>query len=141
MKTKRYVAKQAYNFEKEVHGDCLSCGKDIVHPICPCCITKGFGEWMKWKEGSELGVGSLVNLKNKLDVFVKGHRSIKGESKKCVSCGKNVHVCPYCFTEYLYKLIKEAGVGVRLMSEFLFLFNFDFEHKGYYQELEAYGGW
>ena len=134
MKMKRYVAKQACDLGKEVHEDCLSCGENIVHPICPNCISKGFGVWIKkFPDGGE--------IKGKLNGFMKHHNRVEGESKKCVSCGGNVHVCPYCFTEYLYGLVKEAGLGVRAMSEFLFLFNFDFEHKGYCRELEVYGGY
>ena len=141
------VAKQAYNLEKEkacpnqydyigegIHNDCLSCGENINHPICPNCIAKGFVQWTKkFPEHHE--------LKRKLNIFMKHHNHIKGNSKKCVSCGKEVHICPYCFTEYLYNLVKEAGLSIRAMSEFLFIFNFDFEHNGYSRELEAFGGY
>jgi hypothetical protein len=134
MKQKMYVAKQAYNLEKETHLDCLSCGKDISHPICPSCIAKAFEEWIKkFPEQKE--------LKSKLDKFTKDHKKISGKSKSCVSCKNQVHICPYCFTEYLYSLIKEAGLGVKAMTEFLFIFNFDFTHEGYSKELEAYGGY
>jgi len=134
MNPKMNVAKQAYNLEKETHNDCLSCGENINHPICPNCIAKAFNQWTKkFPEHHE--------LKGKLNIFMKHHNHNSGESKSCVHCGNNVHICPYCFTEHLYSLIKEAGLGVRAMSEFLFIFNFDFEHNGYSQELEAYGGY
>ena len=142
------VAKQAYNFEKEIacpdqygdcisegiNDDCLSCGENINHPLCPNCITKSFNQWTKkFPEHHE--------LRGKLNIFMKHHNRTNGESKKCVSCNGNVYVCPYCFSEYLYELIKETGLGVQAMSEFLFIFNFDFEHKGYSKELEVYGGY
>ncbi len=135
MKRKRNVAIQAYNTEKEINNNCLSCGEDIRHPICPICITEAFLQWIeKFPEQRE--------IKDKLNTFIRQHNTISGKSKTCVSCGENrTNVCPYCFTKYLYKLIKEAGVGVKAMSEFLFVFNFDFTHKGYSQELEAYGGY
>ena len=136
MKEKICVAKQAYNLEKEVHNDCLSCGKNINHPICPNCIAKAFGQWIRKFPVEK------HEIKGKLNVFMKHHNHAKGKSTRCVSCNKNdVHTCPYCFTEYLYQLVKEAGLGVRAMSEFLFIFNFDFEHNGYSQELEALGGY
>lgn len=135
MKQKFNVAIQTYYLETEINNDCLSCGKDIQHPLCPNCIAKAFNQWIgKFPEQQE--------IKNKLKIFMRQHNTITGKSKACVSCGKNrANICPYCFTKYLYKLIKEAGMGVRAMSEFLFIFNFDFTHNGYSQELEVYGGY
>lgn len=128
------VAIQAYNFETE-NNNCLSCGKDIRHPICPNCIAEAFIQWIeKFPEQQE--------VKNKLNIFMRRHNAISGKSKICISCGKSrANICPYCFTKYLYRLTKEAGLGVRAMSEFLFFFNFDFTHNGYFRELEAYGGY
>ena len=81
-------------------------------------------------------------IKSKVDIFLKHHNSIKNDSISCVVCGKKrTHVCPYCFTEHLYNLVKEAGLGVRAMTEFLFMFNFDFERKGYSKELEILGSY
>lgn len=134
MKRKENVAKQTYNFEKEIHNDCLSCAEDIQHPICPNCISKAFHQWIKKSPDRK-------EIKEKLRIFMKHHNKLKGKSKPCVSCGKDVHVCPYCFTEYLHQIIKEAGIGIQATSEFLFIFNFDFEHKGYSKELDIYGGY
>jgi hypothetical protein len=134
MKQKSDVAKQTYYFEKESHNNCLSCGENIKHPICPNCLSKAFNQWTKkFPEHQQ--------LKRKLNIFMSHHNKTKGNSIKCVSCGNNVHICPYCFTKQLYSLVKEGGLGVRALSEFLFIFNFDFEHKGYSRELEAYGGY
>ena len=116
------------------HPDCLSCGSNIKHPICPNCIAEAFNEWLKkFPENHD--------IKHRLNIFMHQHSHIKGNSKKCVHCNKNVHVCPYCFTDYLRKLIKETDLGTQAITEFLFIFNFDFEHKGYSKELEAYGGY
>ncbi|MFH1522105.1 MAG: hypothetical protein ABIF18_04065 [archaeon] len=149
MKQKMNVAIQACNFETEtaypnqskdhicegIHNDCLSCGEDIQHPLCPNCIVEAFVQWIrKFPEQRE--------IRNRLGVFMLRHNRISGKSKTCVSCGiSRANICPYCFTKYLYKLVKEAGLGVQAMSEFLFIFNFDFTHKGYSQELEVYGGY
>jgi hypothetical protein len=127
------VAKQTCCFEKEL-TDCLSCGNDITHPLCPNCISKAFIQWL------EKFPKDYSDVKSKLDVFLKHHNSIPEKSKSCVACGKKkTHICPYCFTEHLYNLVKEAGLGVRAMTEFLFIFNFDFERKGYAKELEVLG--
>jgi len=164
MKNKRNVAKQTYDLEKEIssippnqttqarsnkqltsaqqqaeseafiHNDCLNCGLDITHPLCPNCLAKAFLTWSKkFPEHKE--------LKAKLNPIMKHHNSQKAKSKPCVACGSSVHICPLCFTTHLHNLVKEAGLGVRATAQFLFIFNFDFEHKGYSQELEAYGGY
>ncbi|NPE26779.1 hypothetical protein HNV12_02115 [Methanococcoides sp. SA1] len=133
MKNKRNVAKQTYHLETE-HNDCLDCGNDITHPLCPNCLSKAFHQWAKkFPEHKE--------LKAKLKPLMKHHNSQKAKSKPCAACQQPVHICPKCFTTYLYQLVKEAGLGIRATSQFLFIFNFDFEHDGYSQELEAYGGY
>jgi len=130
------AAIQASSFEKEIHHDCLSCAEPITNPLCPECIGKGFKQWIgKFTTGDK-------GIIEKLDHFLKNHKHLDGNSIKCASCRKNTtHICPYCFTEYLYKLTKEAGLGVCAMTEFLFIFNFDFEHDGYSRELEVLGGY
>jgi len=134
MKKKMNVAIQASN--NEIHEDCLSCGYNINHPLCPECIAKGFKQWLLRFPKDEEKIIKQVNK------FLAAHRHIDGNAKKCSACGKqNTYLCPYCFTEYLYKLAKEAGLGVQALSEFLFIFNFDFEHNGYSRELEAFGGY
>lgn len=129
------VAIQASN-KNYTHEDCLSCGYNINDPLCPECLAKGFRQWLKRFPKDE------EQIKKKLNKFLGVHRHFDGTSKRCASCGKNnTHLCPYCFTEYLYKISKEAGLGVQALSEFLFIFNFDFEHNGYSRELEAFGGY
>ena len=128
------VAIQAYN--NEIHEDCLSCGYNINHPLCPSCLAKGFKQWISRFPKDE------ARLREQVNEFLRSHKKFNGHSKRCSACGKNdTHLCPYCFTEYLYKISKEAGLGVRALSEFLFIFNFDFEHNGYSRELEAFGGY
>jgi len=135
MKQEQNVAIPTLVYQK-IYGSCLSCGENIVHPLCPECIAEGFKEWIT-KFPKEEAI-----LKKRVDRFLQGHRFVEGDSKRCVACGKNrTHICPYCFTEYLYQITKEAGLGVRALSEFLFIFNFDFKHTGYSQELETYGGY
>lgn len=148
MKQKRNVAKQACRFEKErvypnqysnyicegIHNDCLSCGVDITHPLCPNCIAKAFNIWTK-------KFPEHRSIKSKLNAFMKFHNHIQEKSKPCVSCQNSIHICPLCFTTHLHSLVKEAGLGVNATIQFLFIFNFDFEHTGYSRELDFYGGY
>ena len=117
-----------------VHQKCLSCGEHITHPLCPECIADGFREWV-------LKFPNIVDeVLDKLDIFLVGHKKMHGKSKSCISCGKHqTYLCPYCFTEYLLDLLKEVGASVEAIGEFLFMFNYDFEHKGYYLEGEELG--
>ncbi|MBT3397809.1 hypothetical protein HOA55_02630 [archaeon] len=130
------VAIQAHNFEKESSPDCISCGKIIRHPLCPDCIAKGFKQWVARFPEVEKIISPQVSK------FIRGHKHIHKQSERCVACGKRkTSICPYCFTKYLYQLVKEAGAGVRALTEFLFIFNFDFERHGYSDDLEAFGGY
>jgi hypothetical protein len=134
MNRRTNVAIRTSYFERD-HRDCLSCGEIINHPICPECIAKGFSEWTR--RFPELG-----GVEKKVKRFVKAHKHMNGSSTACVHCGRNsVHICPYCFTEHLYNLIKETGAEVRALTEFLFIFNFDFRHSGYSDELQTMGGY
>jgi len=134
MKQKRNVAQSACRFEKEIHNDCLSCGTDITHPLCPNCIAKAFNAWTK-------KFPEHKHMKSKLNGFMKHHNHMNAKSKPCVACSSSVHICPLCFTTHLYSLVKEAGLGVRATTQFLFMFNFDFEHNEYSRDLEFYGGY
>ena len=151
MNQRNCAAKQTHNFERDsthhTHNDCLSCGENINHPICPNCIAKAFHQWLKRfpREDDPIFETTRVEdqkiIKSKLRVFMKHHNLGEGNSVNCVSCNNSVHVCPKCFTEHLYKLVREAGLGVKALTEFLFIFNFDFEHNGSSYELEALGGY
>lgn len=135
MNKKRDVAKRALLFEIE-HSQCLDCGDEIIHPLCPYCVARAFLQWL------EKFPKEYDGIRVKVERFLRGHFNMKHKSKSCVSCGKNrTYVCPRCFTEYLYSLIKEAGLGVRAMTEFLFMFNFDFDKKSYAKDLEFLGGY
>ncbi|MCH7850829.1 MAG: hypothetical protein IH845_04265 [Nanoarchaeota archaeon] len=131
---------QALPFENESHPyphqECLSCSNFIKDPICPKCIFRGFRQWLQIIPKEE------ETIKEKVNYFLERNKHLEKCSVTCISCNKNsTHTCPYCFTDFLYKVTKEAGAGVRHLTQFLFLFNFDFEHKGYSHDLEAYGGY
>ena len=110
MVSKNNVAIKACQFEKE-HSSCLSCNKTIQQPICPKCISKWFREWSRKSP-------ELSELNREIKKFLKAHKSLARDSSSCAVCGDKVHICPYCFTEYLYNRVKEAGAGVTTLTEF-----------------------
>lgn len=130
------AAKPASYFEKRNHFDCLACARPIKNPLCHHCIGRGFMEWTR-KFPNEERI-----LCDKTRNFLATHRFFKGAGVRCISCkGKRTSICPRCFTEILYKYVREAGVGIREIVEFLFIFNFDFEHNESSQELDFLEGY
>jgi hypothetical protein len=132
---------QALNFCKihENHFDCLGCiecGRPIPDPACPQCITDEFISWMD-------NYGKLKNKKKmikEISKFIGTHKDLMGHSETCIECGKeNAFICPYCFTTYLWGILKKNRPDKKLLEEFLVLFNFDHGHKGYWKEGERLG--
>ncbi len=116
------------------HNFCLNCYEAIYNPICPECIFKGFSNWiLKFPKVEE-------RIIDEIKLFILKCRIFNNISQKCIACNNyNVYICPYCFTEYLYNQLKKAKARKEILSEFLFMFNFDFEHTGYYKEGEQLG--
>ncbi|MDO8516561.1 MAG: hypothetical protein Q7S33_00390 [Nanoarchaeota archaeon] len=119
---------------EKFHTDCLNCREPIFNPLCPECLTKAFEQWiLKYPEAKEK---TLANIKE----FLKRNRKFNNNSQKCIVCKrKSVYLCPYCFTEFLLQTLKQTKVSKNILGEFLFLFNFDFNHNGYYKEGEKLG--
>lgn len=119
---------------QHLHTDCINCSEAIFNPLCPTCLFEEFKAFIARHPSID------EQLSPKVIRFLRAHKSFSKDSQTCVACGKNrTYLCPYCFTEYLFNLLKEEGVGPKVLGEFLVLFNFDFEHYGYYKEGEALG--
>lgn len=132
MKKKMNAVVQASNSEFN-HNDCLNCGESIFNPICPECILRQFRSWIKVYP-------ALANIEKNITHFVNCHKTFASKSQRCITCNKHSsYLCPYCFTEYIYNLLKQAKLSKLILGEFLFLFNYDFEHTGYYKEGERLG--
>lgn len=134
------AAVQAYLLRKhEEHIDsdsCIECGTAIVHPVCPQCLKSQFISWM-----DNYGpLGEREGMIFEVSRFVESHKEFEEHSGICVTCGfKGVYLCPLCFTEYLWTVLKEYRINEELLEEFLVMFNFDFEHAKYYLEGEQLG--
>lgn len=113
---------------------CLECKEIIFTPICPDCLFNQFYHWVSdysFKEKKKvLGlVRDYVDSFRNVDFF-----------ESCIICSCNrVYLCPYCFTEFVFNLMKSLGVEKKILGSFLFMFNFDFEHTGYFCEGEKLG--
>jgi len=132
MKKKMNVVVQTLSYESN-HLDCLECGESIFNPICPECILRQFRSWIKVHPG-------LAIVEREISHFVKNHSLFNHSSQTCIACKKqSSYLCPYCFTKYIYDLLKQAKLSKAILGEFLFLFNYDFDHTGYYKEGERLG--
>ncbi len=126
-----YNSKMLHKTNSEIL--CMECKEAIYNPLCPSCLARQMKVWLENKPEKIrkeveieiekiLGMGKLVN------------------SMACIACKKNrVFLCPYCFTESVYKKLRELNSNNKIMEEFMVYFNFDFEHSGYYRDAETLG--
>ena len=115
----------------------MECNEAIYNPLCHACLAGEIRQWLDAHGSGEikkkLGAGiksSLRAIENSLEKF---------SDVKCVACKGEVFLCPYCFTEKVYKKLKAIARSRKAQKEFLSLFNFDFEHTGYSKDAEELG--
>jgi hypothetical protein len=131
----RFSEPEEYN---EKYNECIECHEAIYNPLCPFCLAKEVQVWLASYPDKKIKDKILQNIRKYLMTIHK--LSIKrGKATKCAVCGKRASLCPYCFTNYVYNLLKELDVNRIMLKEFLQFFNFDFEHTGYYKEAEKLG--
>lgn len=116
-----------------IYYECLECNEAIYNPICPDCLFKAFKQWIiKYPDLAE-------KVNPKIRRFLRAHARFVDNSQTCIICANNnVYLCPYCFTDFILNLLRDAGAGDQVIREYLNFFNFDlgdFEgHWGYYED-------
>lgn len=76
----------------------------------------------------------------RLKEYVREAENLAPESTTCVACNKpTATICPYCFTNYVFILLKCMHTHRQILKEFLQFFNYDFDHTGYTKEAEKLG--
>jgi hypothetical protein len=103
---------------------CFVCQEAIFNPICPSCLKK---EVIVWLEKTNPSL--IKEMEESLSFF----RESKQNDVSCILCKRYTDTCPYCFTEYVYNLLKERHPD--LVESFLTLFNYDFDHTGYSKDM------
>ena len=114
---------------------CVLCSEAIYNPLCQGCLNTQLEAWLS----------SYPDLKKKLTPNLKKFlakiedHTIEGLT--CISCkDKKASACPYCFTEYVLSQLNKLKVAKHILQEFLVLFNFDYDGKGYTgKEAENFG--
>jgi len=114
-----------FNFPRQL---CIECKSIISNPICESCLAKDITYWMRDKNKKIVSlVGHELNK-----ITGKGGHS----NSSCISCHKGAFLCPYCFTNLLYSKMKAHHISKAVLLDFLFIFNFDFKHEGYFKDIE-----
>lgn len=122
--------------ERERFYECLDCKEAVFNPLCPSCLTIQIEAWLSSLSSYPLKNKIIKRLKD----YVEKTNNLVRKSTICVSCGKpKASICPYCFTNYVFNLLKEIQVHRIILKEFLQFFNYDFEHTGYSKEAEKLG--
>ena len=122
--------------ERERFYECLDCNEPTSNPLCPSCLTLQIEAWLSSLSSYPLKNEILKEIKD----YVKKTNNLAGNSTVCVSCGKpRASLCPYCFTNYVFNLLKRIKANRIILKEFLQFFNYDFEHISYSKEAEKLG--
>ncbi len=109
--------------------DCMQCSEPITNPICHDCLGNQISSWL----------GFYPNIKKKImpkiKDYVKEVNNNTIESVNCACCSKQkAALCPYCFTEGIFNLLKKSKIDRMVVMDFLSTFNFDLKHEGYIQD-------
>ncbi len=116
--------------------ECLDCREAIFNPLCPTCLTTQIEVWLSSVSSYPQKAKVLKTIKD----YVKKANNLADESTTCISCRKQqASLCPYCFTNYVFNLLKKMKANRIILKEFLQFFNYDFEHTGYSKEAEELG--
>ena len=113
---------------------CNECTEPIWNPICPICLANEIEAWLRAGNVSEQEKGIFRNAVN---TILNANSELEGESSRCIICReKDDYMCPYCFTEKIYDILKEKNVSSEIIRKFIEIFNFDFDRTGYSKEIE-----
>jgi hypothetical protein len=112
---------------------CSICSEAVTNPLCPFCLSTEIEAWLT------LYPDLRSFLLHKIKKYLTGIENKLLDATNCIKCNKRASVCPYCFTEYVLRELKNAGATTLVLKEFFEFFNFDFDHSGYYEEAEKMG--
>jgi len=124
------------NIASERFYECLECHEAVYNPICQTCLASQVEAWLASYPYKETREKILFKIKE----YVRKTNNLAGKSTECIACRKaRASLCPYCFTEHVFNLLKKLKVNRIMLKEFLMFFNYDFEHTGYSKEAERLG--
>lgn len=121
-------------FERETFYDCPSCSEAITNPLCHDCLGKSVAKWLEFYPSVR------KKLLTKLKHYVSEVNNDALGAINCVACSKKkAALCPYCFSEGFFEILKRNNIDKNVIGDFLTLFDFDAEHKGYIKDAQEQG--
>ena len=112
-------------------NECILCSESINQPICHQCLAKQVKTWLSYYPDIK------KKLSPKINSFVKEVEDLIVETSPCVACNTNkTALCPYCFTDKIYRILKNSRTSPMVIGDFISTFNFDLDHTGYSLEEE-----
>lgn len=113
---------------------CILCSEAVYNPLCHDCLAKQVKAWLS----------SYPDIKKrmlpKISSFVKEVNDLIIDLTICVACRQNkAALCPYCFSDRIFRMLKKEKIAPSVIGDFLSTFNFDFDHTGYIKEAENEG--
>lgn len=130
------VAPKFINFgdESNTHS-CDICCEVVTNPLCPFCLAEEVKAWLTLYPHLKEDILSSLNA-----YLVNVNNDITNYGTICIKCHEDkASVCPYCFTEFVFKKLVEIQAGTIVLREFFEFFNFDLDHKGYTEFAEEIG--
>ena len=114
--------------------ECLECNEAITNPLCPVCLTTQIEAWLSQYPNIR------KRLIPKLLDYIKKTKNLEEDTVRCIACNKKrASICPYCFTSFVFNLLREEKAHNTILKEFLQFFNFDLRREGYYRRAEESG--
>jgi len=113
---------------------CVLCSEVIYNPICHECLAKQVKTWLSSYPDVKKKITPKINS------FVKEVEDLVIDSVVCIACKKKkAALCPYCFCDRIFRILKKEKIDPLIIGDFLSTFNFDFDHTGYIKEAEEDG--
>jgi hypothetical protein len=116
--------------------ECLDCHESVFNPICPECLSLQIEAWLSSISSYPL----KQKIMKRLHDYILATENLVPRSTQCIVCKRNTaSICPYCFTNYVFILLKCMHAHREILREFLQFFNYDFDHTGYTKDAEELG--
>ena|SRR3989344_3534978 len=115
------------NLDDETQYICETCNGVITNPLCPFCLAQEIEAWLTLyptlkKELTPHINRYLHNIANHLNNY----------GTICIKCGqKQTHVCPYCFTSFIFSELQKINAAHVVRKEFFKFFNYRKEPTTY----------
>ena len=121
-----------FGFEREqqyTDSLCQQCTQPITNPLCHSCLSEGMLKWLSFYPDVKKVIAP------KIKKYIQDVNNSANHAVNCMSCNKRkAALCPYCFSEGIFNLLKKSRINEAILGDFLTIFNFDTEHEGYIQD-------